>query len=116
MEEAQHAKLDTLMVEALADGAAPSEIDAGRRRVPRDRRLPRRRRWRSRSSSTSSFQRATGRELTETRRSEFATSQLQANRWTYLGSGMTHERFLTTLGSLSTAAKKRVEQVAPAFS
>ncbi len=38
MEEAQHAKLDTLMVEALAEAAGRREIDARGRRLPRDRR------------------------------------------------------------------------------
>ena len=43
MEEAQHAKLDTLMVEALAEGRDEAEIDSGDRRVPRDRPVPRQR-------------------------------------------------------------------------
>ena len=38
MEEAQHAKLDTLMVEALAEGRSAREIEGGGRRVPRGRR------------------------------------------------------------------------------
>ena len=115
MEEAQHAKLDTLMVEALAEGRNAREIEA-------------------RSTSTSrlaafidggleqqveldldAFTRATGRELNEEEKTRFRQVQLQANRWTYLGSAMTHERVLATLESLSPAARKRVEEVAPAF-
>ena len=115
MEEAQHAKLDTLVTEALAEGRTPEQtrraveeyleigdfIDQGlRRQVEFD---------------LESFELATGRELNEDERREFRRVQLGANRWTYLGSGMTHERFLATLESLSPDARARVEEVAPAF-
>ncbi len=115
MEEAQHAKLDTLMVEALAEGRGASEIEAAveeyleigglidggiKQQVDFD---------------LDAFTRATGRELNEDEKDQFRRVQLQANRWTYLGSGMTHKRVLATLGSLSPAARKRVEDVAPAF-
>ena len=42
MEEAQHAKLDTLIVEALAEGRSESRDRHGHGRILRDRRLPRR--------------------------------------------------------------------------
>jgi hypothetical protein len=61
------------------------------------------------------FTEATGRELDEAEEVEFCRSQIQANRWTYLGSGMTHERVLATLEALSPAARKRIEEVAPVF-
>ena len=61
------------------------------------------------------FTRATGRELNEAETNRFRQVQLQANRWTYLGSAMTHERVLATLERLSPKARKRVEGVAPAF-
>jgi hypothetical protein len=61
------------------------------------------------------FTRATGRALNEEEKSRFRRLQLQANRWTYLGSAMTHERVLETLQSLSPTARERVEEVAPAF-
>lgn len=57
MEEAQHAKLDTLMVEA----------------------------------------------------------QHQAMRWTFLGSGMTHPKFLASVEGIDPAARREVEKMAPAF-
>jgi hypothetical protein len=41
--------------------------------------------------------------------------QHQANRWTYIGSGMTHPNFLATLGDLTPAARKRIEQISPVF-
>ena len=43
IEESQHAKLDTLIVDALAEGADEAEIDKAIDEVLRDRRVPRRR-------------------------------------------------------------------------
>jgi para-aminobenzoate N-oxygenase AurF len=115
MEEAQHAKLDTLMVDALAAACSPTEIDAAvaeyleigafldgglRQQVQLD---------------LESLTRATGRELSSSERARFVEVQHQANRWTYLGSGMSHPNFLAALGGLGAAAKKRIEQVAPTF-
>ena len=115
MEEAQHAKLDTLMVEALAEGRTEAQlmaaveeyveiggfIDEGlRQQVEFD---------------MEAFMRATGRALADEEKDEFRRIQLRANRWTYLGSGMTHDGFLQTLGRLSPAARARVESLAPAF-
>jgi hypothetical protein len=115
LEEAQHAKLDTLMVEALADGMSEEEIekavdefleiggflDEGMRQQA--------------VFDLESFERATGRKLAEHERKDFLVSQHQANRWTYLGSGMTHPRFLATLERLSPAQRVRIEEIAPVF-
>ena len=115
MEEAQHAKLDTLLVEALAEGRSASEIEAAVEEYLEiggfiDAGLKQ-----QVSFDLDAFTRATGRELNEEEKDQFNRVLLQANRWTYLGSGMTHERFLTTLGRISPAARKRVEEVSPAF-
>ena len=63
-----------------------------------------------------SFERATGRVLSEAERAEFMAVQRQATRWTFLGSGMTHPNFLATLQALRPAGRARVEEIAPAFS
>ena len=62
-----------------------------------------------------SLMRATGRELSDGEREGFTEFQRRANRWTYLGSGMTHPNFLATLEGLRPAARERIEQLAPAF-
>ena len=62
-----------------------------------------------------SFEKASGRRLTATEKEEFRRVQLRANRWTYLGTGMTHERVLETLEWLTPKARQRVESVSPAF-
>lgn len=115
MEEVQHAKLDTLMVEALATSRSEEEImngveeyleigafiDGGlQQQVEFD---------------LNSFEEATGRTLTKAEEDEFRRVQLRANRWTYLGTGMTHEKVLNTLGWLTLKARQRVESISPAF-
>ena len=62
-----------------------------------------------------SFIRATGRQLTDDENEEFRRVQLQANRWTYLGTGMTHDKVLETLESLTPRARQRVESISQAF-
>ncbi len=115
MEEAQHAKLDTLVVEELAAKLSPAEIergfqgylaigaflDAGLRQQA--------------EFDLGTFERASGRALDAAQRAEFLAVQHQALRWSYLGSGMTHERFLDTLGRLSPSARATVEAAAPTF-
>jgi len=115
IEEVQHAKLDTLMVEGLSANRSEEErlrgvdeyleiggfIDGGlKQQVEFD---------------LSSFEQATGRTLTESEREEFRRVQLRANRWTYLGTGMTHERVLDTLEQLTPKARQKVESISPAF-
>jgi len=116
LEEVQHAKLDTLMVESLANGRTEEEIMKGveeyieiggfidgglKQQVEFD---------------LESFERATGRKLTDAEKDEFRPVQLQANRWTYLGTGMTHEKVLATLESLTPKARQRIESISPVFS
>jgi len=115
LEEVQHAKLDTLMILALAEDRSEQEIlasieeylaignfiDAGlAQQVEMD---------------LKSLQRACWLELTEEQKADFRKVQLQANRWSYLGSGMTHEKVLSTLASLTPKARLRVESVSAAF-
>jgi hypothetical protein len=61
------------------------------------------------------FETETGRILNEAEREEFVTKQHQANRWTYLGTGLTHPKFLETLGKLAPDQRTRIEEVAPVF-
>jgi hypothetical protein len=116
MEEAQHAKLDTLMVEALAEGRDIREIDAAVEEYLKIGGLLDAGLKQQVDFDLDAFTRATGRDLNEQEKDQFRRAQLQANRWTYLGSGMTHERVLAMLESLSPAARERVEKVAPVFS
>jgi hypothetical protein len=115
MEEAQHAKLDTLIVEALAEGCSEAErtaavdgylaigsfLDEGLRTQTR--------------LNLAAFEQAIGRELDGEARDAFLTGQHQSARWAYLGCGMTHPQFRATLGAITPAGRDRVDAVAPAF-
>ena len=115
MEEAQHARLDTLMVEAIAEGCTVDDVERAfddyvkiggfldeglKQQVAFD---------------MDCFIRATDRKLTEDEQAEFNQVQHQANRWTFIGSGMTDRNFLATVESVSPAARQHCERIAPVF-
>jgi len=115
MEEAQHARLDVLLVEALAEGRSRQRIEKAVEEYLEigafiDDGLKAQTQF-----DLEAFERATGRTLTVSERERFVAVQTQANRWTYLGSGMTHPNFQSTLQSLMPEARERVEQIAPLF-
>lgn len=115
MEEAQHAKLDTLMVEALAAnctvdvidhaiegyGQIGAFIDGGiKQQVAFD---------------LEALTQATGRVLDADETATFEQVQRQAQRWTYLGSGMTHPNFLRTLDAIRPGAAANIAKIATTF-
>jgi hypothetical protein len=115
MEEAQHAKLDTLMVEALAVGMDEAAIRSAVDEYLEiggflDEGLAQ-----QAVLDADALERVIGRKLAESERRELIDRQHQALRWTYLGTGMTHDKFLSTLALLSPAALRRVEEIAPTF-
>ncbi|MFL5298548.1 MAG: hypothetical protein ACJ798_19385 [Phenylobacterium sp.] len=116
MEEYQHAQLDTLMVRTIADGMSEADIQAGiegylalgafldeglKHQVLFD---------------MVALERAIGRTLDEDQSAAFTHVQHQANRWTYIGSGMSHPKFLETLGELSPRMRDTIAAAAPTFS
>jgi hypothetical protein len=115
MEEAQHAKLDTLIVETLAARMSAAEIDAavdGYLAIGAffDQG------FKAQSElNLAAFERAIGRTLDEATRAAFLEGQHQALRWTYLGSGMTHPNFLGTLAAISPDGRAKVDAISPAF-
>ena len=115
MEEAQHARLDTLIVEALAEGRDEAGIQSALDEYLEigmflDNGLKM-----QAELNLDAFERATGRKLAEDERDALAEQQHQALRWTYLGSGMTHPKFVATLAAISPAARDRIAEIAPAF-
>jgi hypothetical protein len=116
MEEHQHAQLDTLMVASIADGMSPADIKAGIDGYLAlggflDEGLKQ-----QTAFDLAAFETATGRTLADDERMRFMEVQHQANRWTYIGSGMTHPKFLETIGALSMDAHRTIEGLAPTFS
>jgi len=115
MEEAQHAKLDTLIIEAMCESCGRGEIDTALDEYGKIGRMLDGGLMQQVVFDMEALQNATGRLLNESERREFLAVQEQAVRWTYLGSGMTHPNFLATIDSLKTGAKEMIEQMAPAF-
>jgi hypothetical protein len=113
MEESQHAKLDTLIVDALGAGKSEAEIDAAIDEFFEigaflDEGLKA-----QAGFNLDALEKAIGRRLDG--RDEILAQQHQAARWTYIGSGMVHERFRNTLHSMSRRAEERIAEAAPLF-
>jgi hypothetical protein len=113
IEEAQHAKLDTLIVDALAENRDEAGIshaideffeigaflDEGLKTQA--------------AFNLDALELAIGRKIED--RDALLAQQHQAARWTYIGSGMVHERFQETLKAMSPAAAARIAEAAPLF-
>ncbi|MFL6763861.1 MAG: hypothetical protein ACJ8FO_01545, partial [Sphingomicrobium sp.] len=113
MEEAQHAKLDTLIVDALAVGRTEEQIDKAIDEFFEigsflDEGLKTQAEF-----NLAALEKAIGREIYA--KDELIAQQHQAARWTYIGSGMVNERFQDTLNSLSRRAAERIAEAAPLF-
>lgn len=115
MEEAQHAKLDTLMVEVLAEGRDAVSIDSAIDEYLEIGMFLDGGCKGQAALNLAAFEAVTARVLDDADREGFLAVQHQALRWTYLGSGMTHPQFRATIGAISPAALARIDAVAPAF-
>ena len=113
--QAAYAKLDTLMVEALANACSEAEIDAAVDAYVSIGSLFDGGVKQQAVFDLTALEQATGRMLSAREREIFLAQQHQAQRWTYLGSGMTHQNFLSTLGQMRPAGRERVAQIARAF-
>ena len=115
-EEHQHAQLDAMMVRSIAADMTAEQIQAGidgylalgafldeglKSQVLFD---------------LVAFERATGRRFNFEESEAFTAQQHQANRLTYIGSGMSHPKFLDTVGELNPAMREAIAAAAPTFS
>jgi hypothetical protein len=115
LEESQHTKLDTLIVEELAGKASEEEIDRAFEEYGKiggfiDEGIKQQAEF-----DTEAFVRATGRKLGKSERREMTEAVTRGMRWTYLGTGMTHPNFLSTVEQIKPEARAQVEAMAPAF-
>jgi hypothetical protein len=115
LEESQHTKLDTLMIEALVANASQREIDQAFAEYAEigtflDNGLKQQAEF-----DVDSFVGATGRKLSKSQREQLTAAVLKGIRWTYLGTGMTHPNFLATVEKIKPEARKQIEEMAPAF-
>ncbi len=115
MEEAQHAKFDTLLVDKLArEGGAPAIAKAFedfaalggavdgllQQQVQLD---------------LASLEAAAGRKLSDSEKSEIAAAQLRAYRYTFLASGLVTKNFLATCDQLSPGSGEKMREMARAL-
>ena len=113
MEEAQHAKLDTLIVDALAEGRTEEEIQSAIDEFFEIGEFLDNGLKAQAAYNLDALEKVIGRNLED--RAEIEAQQHQAARWTYLGSGMVHERFKATLQNISPRAAQRIAEAAPLF-
>ncbi len=115
MEEAQHAKLDTLMVMELVRDRSPESLAAAIDGYLTlggifDGAVAQQTKF-----DMETFMQAIGRKLDDAEQGEFMLVQHQAQRWTFIGSGISHPNFLATVRAIAPGAEEKLTQVAPAF-
>jgi len=115
LEESQHTKLDTLMIEELVRNATSQEIDQAFKEYGEIGAFLDQGIQQQAEFDVESFVRATGRNLSKSEREETNQAVLKGMRWTYLGTGMTHQNFLDTVEAIKPAARKQIEEMAPMF-
>jgi len=113
MEEAQHAKLDTLIVDALAEGRTEEQIDKAIDEFFEIGAFLDAGLLTQAGFNVDALEKVIGRKVEN--RDELIAQQHQAARWTYVGSGMVHERFKASLESISANAARRIAEAAPMF-
>ena len=114
-EEAQHAKIDTLVLQELAEHASPQEIEKGiddflaiggilegglQQQVKYD---------------LAALELAIGRKLPADQAVHLSATQLGSYRWTFLVSGLEQENFVKAVNDLSPAGLERVRATARAL-
>jgi hypothetical protein len=116
LEEAQHAKLDALMIQNIVQSLSSEEVEQAiddyfniialldqclQEQVLLD---------------LESLSQAIDRRLTTIERTEIQTVQIQSYRWTFLWSGMTHQNVWRTFSEISPFSQLRLLATAKAFS
>jgi hypothetical protein len=113
IEESQHAKLDALMITALAQDYPADEIDGAIDEFFEigaflDGGLAQQAEF-----NHSALEQATGRKFAD--REQIIAQQHEAARWTYIGSGMSHPKFLELVTRVAPGKGQLVVQAAEAF-
>ena len=115
LEESQHAKLDTLIVDKIASGLEPAKIDAGIDDYMAIGKMLDNGLAAQVQLDLESLQKAIKRTLSAEEKAEIAEAQTRAYRWTFLASGMTHPNFDRSLRELSAKGHERVGELAQAI-
>ena len=116
LEEAQHAKLDTLLIGEVAENLTLEEREAAIDEVLElggaiDGLLAQ-----QIGMNIDALERATGRTFTADEKEEITASTQRACRWTFLVSGLQHPNIVRAVGELTESGSAKIEGVAAALS
>lgn len=116
MEEAQHAKLDTLLIGEVAEEMTLEEREAAIDEVLElggaiDGLLAQ-----QIGMNIAALEKAAGRTFTDAEKEEITASTQRACRWTFLVSGLQHPNIVRAVGELTEAGSGKIEGVAAALS
>jgi hypothetical protein len=115
LEEAQHAVLDTLVLQQLVRKMEPAQVQAGTEDFFRIVELLEGGLHQQVTLDLASFEHATGRELNEAEIEEVCSIQRDSYLWTFLGSGLSHPRFVESFAQVSPDQLHRLEATAARY-
>jgi hypothetical protein len=116
IDEATHAKLDSLLINEIVGPLGPEQREQAVEELLElggavDGLLSQ-----QADLDIESLQRATGRTFAEHERADIKTNIQRAYRWTFLVSGLTHPTFVKIVGELTDQGRRRLEAAAEALS
>ena len=116
MEEAQHAKLDTLLIDEIAETATLEERETAVDELLElggaiDGLL-----LQQIKLNIETLQNVTGRRFTEAEKEEISTKTQHAWRWTFLVSGLEHPHFVKLINELTQEGPEKIRGAAKALS
>lgn len=116
LEEAQHAKMDTLLIGEVAEELSLEEREAAVDEVIElggaiDGLLAQ-----QIGMNIAALEKATGRTFTDAEKDEITTNTQRACRWTFLVSGLQHPNIVRAVSELTTEGSGKIEGVAAALS
>lgn len=116
LEEAQHTTLDTLMVEQLVQELEPCEVDAGVEDFFKLIEFLNGGLMMQVQLDLESLTRATRRAFTEVEKQEIRSAQECSYQWAFIGSGISHARFVETFKQFGESQQARLSAVAESYS
>ena len=116
IDESQHAKADSLLIDEVASGLRKEEREAAVDELLElgegvDGLLAQ-----QSEMDIATLERATGRSFSTAEKEEIRGHQLRAYRWTFLVSGLEHPKFVRIVGELTETGNKRIANTAKALS
>jgi hypothetical protein len=116
IDEATHAKLDSLLINEIVGPLSPEQREQAVEELLEPGGAVDGLLSQQADLDIESLQRATGRTFAEHERADIKTNIQRAYRWTFLVSGLTHPTFVKIVGELTDQGRRRLEAAAEALS